>query len=225
MRAVFEAKAFQKQLKNIVEYSVGFLDGAQKGKKLLLDNIGKSTVPALQRYIDIEARSNPSAFHHIYEWYQTGSPDARLFNISYVVKNTGVEFNSSFSQSSSLADGASVPFANKAAVMENGNTVIIKPRNGDVLAFEDDGEMIFTKKSVMVDTPGGEEVAGSYERIFDQFFNVYFTQAFLRSSGILDYLSNPTMYKKNFGAGSRGGRSKGLDTGFKWIANAKIGVE
>ena len=225
MKAVFEAKAFQKQLKNIVEYSVGFLDGAQKGKKLLLDNIGKSTVPALQRYIDIEARSNPNAFHHIYEWYQTGSPDARLFNISYVVKNTGVEFNSSFSQSSSLADGASVPFVNKAAVMENGNTVIIKPRNGDVLAFEDDGEMIFTKKSVMVDTPGGEEVAGSYERVFDQFFNVYFTQAFLRSSGILDYLSNPTMYKKNFGAGSRGGRSKGLDTGFKWIANAKIGVE
>jgi hypothetical protein len=58
-----------------------------------------------------------------------------------------------------------------------------------------------------------------------QFFRVYFTQAFLRSSGIAKYLSNPTAYKSNFAAGSRAGRGKGLDTGFKWIANAKIGVE
>jgi hypothetical protein len=225
MKAVFEAKAFQKQLDNIVEYSIGFLDGAKNGKKILLDNIAKGTVPTLENYIDIEARSNPEALHHVYEWYQTGSPNARLFNITYTISNRGLSINSNFKQSQSLAEGASTPFASKTKVMEDGRTVIIKPRNGQVLAFEDGGEMIYTKKNVVVRNPGGDEVEGAYERVFDEFFRVYFTQAFLRSSGIAKYLSNPTAYKNNFAAGSRAGRGKGLDTGFKWIANAKIGVE
>jgi hypothetical protein len=225
MKAIFEAKAFQKQLDNIVEYSIGFLDGAKSGKKILLDNIAKGTIPILENYIDIEARSNPQALHHVYEWYQTGSPNARLFNITYTISNIGLSFRSNFTQSQSLADGASTPFASKTKVMEDGRTVIIKPRNGQVLAFESDGEMIYTKKDVVVSNPGGDEVEGSYERVFDEFFRVYFTQAFLRSSGIVKYLSKPTAYKSNLAAGSRGGRKKGLDTGFKWIANAKIGVE
>lgn len=225
MRAIFDAKAFQKQLDNVVQYSVGFLDGANKGKSVLLDNIAKSTVPTLGNYIDIEARSNPQALHHIYEWYQTGSPNARLFNITYTISNLGLSFKSNFTQSQSLAEGASSPFSSKAKVMEDGRTVVIKPRNGQVLAFEDGGEMIYTKKDVVVTNPGGDAVEGAYERVFDEFFRVYFTQAFLRSSGIMKHLSNPIAYKNNLAAGSRAGRSKGLDTGFKWIANAKIGVE
>ena len=225
MKATFDAKAFQKQLDNVVQYSIGFLDGANKGKKVLLDNIAKETIPTLQNYIDIEARSNPQALHHVYEWYQTGSPNARLFNITYTISNLGLSFKSNFTQSQSLSDGASSPFSSKAKVMEDGRTVIIKPRNGQVLAFEDGGEMIYTKKNVVVSNPGGDEVEGAYERVFDEFFRVYFTQAFLRSSGIMKHLSNPIAYKSNLAAGSRAGRSKGLDTGFKWITNAKIGVE
>jgi hypothetical protein len=225
MKAVFQAKAFQKQLNNIVEYSIGFLDGAKLGKKALLDNIGKSTIPVLQNYIDIEARSNPQALHHVYEWYQTGSPAARLFNITYTISNVGLSFKSNLTQSDSLAEGARVPFKSKASIMEDGRRVVINPRSGGVLAFENNGEMVYTKKSVTVENPGGEEVQGSYERVFDEFFSVYFTQAFLRSSGLLATLSNPTAYKRNFSAGSRGGRKTGLNAGFKWVANAKIGVE
>jgi hypothetical protein len=225
MKAIFNAKAFQKQLDNIVEYSIGFLDGASRGKNVLLDNIAKGTIPTLQNYIDIEARSNPQALHHVYEWYQTGSPEARLFNITYTISNLGLSFKSNFTQSQSLSKNASSPFASKAKVMEDGRTVVIKPRNGEVLAFEDGGEMVYTKKNIVVTNPGGDDVQGAYERVFDEFFRVYFTQAFLRSSGIMKYLSKPTTYKTNLAAGSRAGRSKGLDTGFKWIANAKIGVE
>ena len=225
MKATFDGKAFQKQLNNVVEYSVGFLDGANKCKNDLLKNISKATVPTLSNYIDIEARSNPQALHHIYEWYQTGSPNARLFNITYTISNLGLSFKSNFTQSQSLAEGASSPFSSKAKVMEDGRTVVIKPRNGQVLAFEDDGEMIYTKKDIVIPNPGGDDVEGAYERVFDEFFRVYFTQAFLRSSGIMKHLSNPIAYKTNLAAGSRSGRSKGLDTGFKWIANAKIGVE
>jgi hypothetical protein len=53
----------------------------------------------------------------------------------------------------------------------------------------------------------------------------YFTQAFLRSSGLLAYLNKPVAYKKNILAGSKVGRSKGVDTGYKWIINAKVEVE
>jgi hypothetical protein len=53
----------------------------------------------------------------------------------------------------------------------------------------------------------------------------YFKQSFLRASGIYDYISRPTVFKKNIKAGSKIGKSKGIDTGYKWIINAKIGVE
>lgn len=53
----------------------------------------------------------------------------------------------------------------------------------------------------------------------------YFKQSFLRASGIYDYIKKPTLFKKNIKAGSKSGKSKGVETGFKWIANAKISVE
>ena len=64
-----------------------------------------------------------------------------------------------------------------------------------------------------------------FEKTVDEFILRYFKQSFLRASGIYDYIKKPTLYKKNIKAGSKLGRSKGLDTGFKWIANAKISVE
>ena len=53
----------------------------------------------------------------------------------------------------------------------------------------------------------------------------YFTQAFLRASGLMDYIQNPKIYKQNFAAGAKQGKQKGISTGFKWITNAKIEVE
>lgn len=58
--------------------------------------------------------------------------------------------------------------------------------------------------------------------MFDQFFNQYFTQAFLRKSGALSELENAQVYKNNFAAGSRQGKRKGIETGYRWIANAKV---
>jgi hypothetical protein len=56
------------------------------------------------------------------------------------------------------------------------------------------------------------------------FFNRYFSQAFLRVSGVAQYLENPRAYKKNIQAGKRVGRSKGVSTGYRWIANAGVGA-
>jgi hypothetical protein len=224
MRVILNTKDLEKKLENLYKYSSGFLDGVQKGKSVFLKNLGMTTIEVLKQYIDSEARSNPKALHHVYEWYQVGSPNARLYDFDYTISNIGLSFKSTFSQSKSLASNASVPFYNKAKIMEEGVPVNIRPVKANKLAFEIDGETIFTSNEVTVNNPGGDYVEGSFEKISDQFFNVYFKQSFLRSSGIYDYIKNPVMYKKNFASGINIGTSKGIDTGFKWIANAKIGV-
>jgi hypothetical protein len=118
-----------------------------------------------------------------------------------------------------------VPFYNKAKIMEKGIPVTIRPKANGALRFTDGGEEVFVTKPITIRNPGGEEVEGSFERVFDEFMKKYFTQAFLRSSGLLAYLNKPIAYKKNILAGSRMGRSKGIDTGYKWIINANVKVE
>jgi len=225
MRVSLNAKAFEKQLMNIADYSLGFIDGINKGKKTFFDNLGKSTIFALGQYIDSEARSNRSALHHVYEWYQTGSPDARLFDINYTVSNLGLSVNSTFKQSRTVQSDSTAPFYNKARIMEDGIPVTIRPKGNKPLRFYEGGQTIFVKKPITVLSPGGDEVQGSFEKTFDEFMQRYFTQGFLRASGLFDYIKKPSIYKKNFAAGAKSGRSKGVSTGFKWITNAKIEVE
>lgn len=212
-------------MNNIIQYSMGFLDGVENGKTVFLKNLGAGTIQAMAAYVDVSAKGNPNALHHVYEWYQTGSPSARLFDIDYTVSNLGLTFNSKFRQSRTLKEDSNVPFYNKASIMENGVPVTITPKKSSVLVFEQGGETIFTKNPVTVRNPGGDYVAGSFERTIDEFILKYFKQSFLRASGIYDYIKKPVLYKKNFKAGSKLGKSKGIDTGFKWIANAKISVE
>ena len=225
MRVSLDSRSLEKQLKNIVEYSVGFLDGVHNGKSQFLNNLAKSSIEVLANYIDISARGNPKALHHIYEWYQVGSPGARLFDLTYTVKSSQISINSSFRQSKSLSQNSKEPFYQKAKIMEAGSEIRINPKSGSVLKFNIDGETVFTKNAVTIPNPGGTEVQGSFERVFDEFMNNYFKQSFLKSSGIFNYLENPKVYKQNLKAGSRGGKGVGLATGYKWIINAKIGVE
>jgi hypothetical protein len=220
--AKFNDSLFTKEMNNIIEYSLGFLEGIQSGKKVFLSNVGSNTIELLKQYVDSNARSNPKALHHIYEWMETGSPSARLYDVEYTTSNLGLSFKSYFRQSESIKPGSDVPFYNKAEIMENATPVIIKPKKGSVLAFNDNGEQVFTRKPITITDPGGQQVRGSYEKVFDEFFNFYFTQAFLMSSGIADYLENPIAYKQNLSIGKRSGRSAGVSTGYKWIANAGI---
>ena len=118
MRVSLTTNDFEKQIINIANYSVGFLEGVQKGKRIFLDNMGKGVIYTLGRYIDIEAKANSAALHHVYEWYQTGSPSARLFDISYTVSNVGLSVNSTFKQSRTVSEDGTVPFYNKATIME-----------------------------------------------------------------------------------------------------------
>ena len=225
MRVITNSKQFELQMNNIVKYSMGFLDGVERGKTVFLKNLGAGTIQALAAYVDVSAKGNPRALHHVYEWYQTGSPSARLFDLDYTVSNLGLSITSTFKQSRTLKEDSNEPFYNKALIMERGVPITITPKRSSVLVFEQGGNTIFTKNPITVRNPGGNEVQGSFEKTVDEFILRYFKQSFLRASGIYDYIKKPVLYKTNIKAGSKLGKSKGISTGFKWIANAKIGVE
>jgi hypothetical protein len=224
VRVTTTTKSFEKQMNNIVNYSMGFIDGAQKGKTEFLKALGQATITSMGQYVDAQARSNPAALHHIYEWNKTGSPTARLFDLDYTISNLGLSVRGTFTQSETLKKGSTVPFYNKAKIMENGVPVTIRPKKR-VLAFTIDNEEIFTSNDVTVTDPGGTEVQGSFSKTIDEFMLFYFKQSFLRASGIYNYIQNPTVFKKDIKQGSRLGKNKGIQTGFRWIANLKIGVE
>jgi hypothetical protein len=90
------------------------------------------------------------------------------------------------------------------------------PKEASVLSFNVDGEQVFTKKPIVVDNPGGANVQGGFERAIKTFFDSYFTQAFLLTSGVLEHLNNPKAYKNNALAGSRQGKALGFKVGYQW---------
>jgi len=218
------AGQFMKDINNLVGYSQGFMSGVQQGRPLFLESLGSVAIEALKQYVDANARLNRERLHHVYEWYQEGSPEARLYEFETVVKSTGVSILSEFKQSQTVARDSKEPFYNKAYIMENGIPVTIKPRKSDVLAFDAGGRTVFTRSTINVNNPGGNEVLGSFEDIIDEFINSYFSQSFLQASGIAQHLRNPSSYHKNFRSGMKSGRSAGISAGYNWIRNATRGT-
>lgn len=213
----FDSKTFMKEMDNIAKYAIGFLEGAERGRKHMMIAVGESTQELLEGYIDANARANPEILHHVYEWYQTGSPEARLFDIVVTPSVAGLQFDGEFRQSKSLKAGAKKPFYNKATVMEKGIPLTVQPREARVLAFEEDGKTVFTPNPVVIQNPGGSQVAGSFERIFDEFFNLYMTQSFLKVSGVKDRLENTKAFVDNIQRGKRMGKTAGNQAGFRWM--------
>lgn len=211
---------FEIDMANILGYSVGFVEGVIKGCPQLLKGLGKATIESLKEFIDANARLDPAALHHVYEWYQVGSPDARLFDIKFTSDKDTISIFSGLRQSQSIQDGSNIPFIDKARIMEYGQAVTITPRGNNPLVFENNGQTIFTKAPVTVENPGGTHVEGSYRATLDMFFSKYFSQSFLKSSGIIEYIQKPKAFKDNLPAGKKGGRSVGVETGYKWIAEA-----
>ena len=211
-------KQFVREMNNLMNYSVGFLEGAQRGKVELLKEVGIKTKEILEQYLDSSARVSPDLLHHVYEWYQTGSPEARLFDINYHAAAGSLSINATFRQSTTVKNGSKVPFYNKAVVMERGISVTVTPRSSEVLAFEDNGEQVFTRQPVTIENPGGKQVAGSFEKVFREFFERYFTQSFMVTSGLDQRIRNTSAFVRGFGRGKSLGKSYGNQVGYRWIA-------
>lgn len=221
LKLVYNSKQFQKEMNNIINYSVGFIDGIGRGKNTMYATLGPQIAELASQFVDANARVSPQLLHHVYEWQRTGSPDARLFDIDFTVSKLGITFKTSLKQSTSIKDGSNVPFYNKATIMENGIGVIIRPKKAQALRFEVDGQEIYTSREVVVENPGGE-TKGQFENVISNFFGVYFRQSFLQASGLAEHFKYPKVYAKNLNAGKRGGRSVGLRTGYQWVATAGV---
>jgi len=120
-------------------------------------------------YMDNLARRDSASFHHVYENDKVGNPNARLFYYTIVGGASSSSIQYTF-RDATVPESSGQVFRKRAFVMEAGNPVTIKPRNGKVLVFDLDGEKIFTKKSY-VPNPGGTAVSGAFERTFNSYMN------------------------------------------------------
>jgi hypothetical protein len=219
----YDTKSFSNTLKNTVEYSLGFLDGAKMGTIIFNTKLAQITEEALKQYIDVKSRANPESLHHVYEWNRVGDPSARLFEINAVASKNSIVFSGQFIPSRSVNETSNEPFVDKANIMENAISILIEPRSSDFLAFDVDGQQVFTVNSVFIENPGGDEVAGSFGRAVDDFFEVYFTSTVLRQSGIFEQLSFPKEFAQNFASGAKMGRGMGRKAGMEYM-NIKGGI-
>lgn len=118
-------------------------------------------------WLDNKARREPERYHHIYEWGKTGDKNARLFECEISNSEEPV-INFYFKESNSTNESGYI-FYNKAEVMESGQSVSIQPINSEVLAFEVDGDAIFTPNEIVIDNPGGEATNGSFAAAVNEY--------------------------------------------------------
>jgi hypothetical protein len=222
-RVKINNKDLNKKLNNLVKYSNGFVDGIEIQKIVLMNRLAEYVVELLEKYIDAQARGNPGSLHHVYEWGATGSPAARLFKINGSASKNIIVITGSFLPSSSISDTATEPFVDKANIMENGIGITIAPRDSDFLAFEADGQTVFTMNEVYIANPGGDGVAGSFGRVVEDFFDVYFTRMLLKP--FIDELSTAEEFVQYFAQGARSGYPVGVRAGQRYINSAGVIVE
>lgn len=185
--------------------------------------LGDYTVESLNKYIDSQARVNSESLHHVYEWNAVGSPDARLFKIQSFPSNNVILFEGNFLPSQSISETSNEPFVDKANVMENSISIVVEPKNSDVLSFSDAGEVVFTTKAIYIDSPGGDAVAGSFGKVVEDFFDNYFTNALLQP--MINKMKNATEYVNYFNSGVKLGSSVGFRAGKKYITNVGVDLE
>jgi len=223
MKISYDTSKFDREMKNIFDYSLGFFEGIEAGKEKFLENVAVGTIDYMKQFVDSMARVSPEILHHVYEWSMAGSPDARLFDLNYSVSSGGgISISSTFRQSVSVKRGSNVPFYDKARIMEYGIPVRIEPSKSKVLVFEEDGQTVFTQKPISIPSPGGEATTGSLERTLDIFIKQYFSQSFLSASGIMDRIQDVSVYKKNLSSGAKQGRARGKQIGYSWIVKAGV---
>jgi len=209
---------FTKDMKNITGYMAGFLDGAKAGKPNLLKNLGVVIKEILESFIDSNAQVDPESLSHVYEWYQSGSSDARLFDIIYIPSTRGLSFGFTFRQSTSIREGSNVPFYDKARIMEEGIPVTITPVKVQALKFEIDGDSVFSSKPITVSSPGGTSAQGGLKNVFTQFFTQYVSQSLMDVSGLRRHFENASEFNQSFSSSKSGGKSLGYQAGIRWIS-------
>jgi hypothetical protein len=204
-----------KILQNTVFYSDGFLQGIDLNRVEFNKILGGYAAEALGGYIDSKARTNPSMLHHVYEWNETGSKASRLFTINVDATKYSITFSGKFLPSRKPSSESGDVFVNKADIMENAIAVTVSPSSSSVLAFQDGDETVFTSSSVYIAHPGGDEVAGSFGKVVDEFFGTYFKYSVI--SPLVSKLKNAKEFPSLYSQGTKVGKSAGVKAGRRYF--------
>lgn len=154
------------------------------------------------RYLDSKAIANPKALHHVYEWNAVGtkrlwimhrSPAAKGFVMSYAflrsTKKAPIVPILKVPGPSGLFVTKTYVFRNKAAVMESGMAVNIKPKGKNRIAFPKSSTLTgvgFTRGTLRVNNPGGPQTTLAFQKSFYSYFASGAGTKALKSSGVLD---------------------------------------
>jgi hypothetical protein len=215
----FNAKQLTKMINDTAQYGKGFTKGIEIEKIFFMTELGKFTEKAFNEYIDSQAKANPGALHHVYEWGQIGNPGGRLFEIESIPGPQVIKFSGRFLASDSTSDTATEPFIYKAETMERGISITVTPRLSNYLKFDVENETVFTPNSVVIDEPGGPGVAGSFKRAADTFFLSYFNGVLLQT--FLRELATAEEFVQYFPQGAKGGGfSVGIKAGRLYLSSA-----
>lgn len=167
----FDDGGFATKIIQLTQYDIGLLGklGTRKNISLIEEGAGKILINYFEHYIDAIARSNRLRFHHVYEFDQTGDKKARLFKGQVTPSTQGTKISFSFTPAKK-PNRFGYKFSNKAQVMEDGKTVIVRPKRSTYLVYVlDDGRFVKTSKPSVIKNPGGDEVKGALASEFRHF--------------------------------------------------------
>jgi hypothetical protein len=144
-----------------------YFNGFFKGVQAMLPEKAQTTalqlIAEFNAYMDALARSNPSMYHHVYEWNMVGEPAGRLFQLRVFPKPNGAIITYELLQSV-IPNNNGVVFANKATIMESGADVTFTTEKPVPIA--DDtfrvGEFTFI--------PGGPDTNDAFRQAFIGYF-------------------------------------------------------
>lgn len=216
----FDTKKLTKTINNIIEYSDGYIQETRQSKNKISHKIANTSVGVFYEYLDGLARMHPGMLHHVYEWGEVGSPSARLYKLFSKQGGSAVTVSADFLQSSSIPNNGKEPFYDKAFIMEEGQSVTVTEQEAQALFFEIDGEEYFRKGPITIANPGGEAVRGSFVNAFNDFYNNYFSQIYLRSIRFYKELEEMKPYKNNVrrAVKSSNPRTIGKNSALEWIS-------
>jgi len=167
---------FPEKIIALTQYDTCLLTALHKrphNKMLIERGAAEIVATYFEEYMDARARSNPEKFHHVYEFDQTGDRDKRLFkkNLSSTPEGTIISF--SF-RPAKRPNRQGYVFANKASIMEAGETVIVRPKSSKYLMYRinETGAFIKTNKPSVIRNPGGASVKGSFKNEFENFTSI-----------------------------------------------------
>ena len=188
---------------------------------MLFRSMAKISINTFYQYLDGLARIHPEMLHHVYEWGEVGNPGARLFDLKTIAIGRGVGVGAELLDSTTVKEGSSEPFYDKATIMEYGETVTVTEQEAQALFFEIDGIEYFRKGPITIANPGGEAVRGSFVRAFNEFYTNYFSDVYLRSIQFYKQLEDGKEYKRNvrLSARSANPRILGKNSAMQWIAS------